>query len=47
MKLADIRKMPGVSDLPLKQAGKFAQALRAESAGDKAQAEKLLAQAIA
>ena len=45
--LPEIRQLPGISDLPLAVAGKFALALKAEAAGDHARAEQLLAEAIA
>ena len=45
--LPEIRQLPGISDLPLAVAGKFALALKAEGEGDHARAEQLLAEAIA
>ncbi len=46
MKLPDIVKLPGVVDLPLKVAGPFGQALKAEANGDHALAQTRLDKAI-
>ena len=44
--LPELRQLPGISDLPVNVAGKFALALKAEAQGDHARAEQLLAEVI-
>lgn len=46
MTIADISKLPGVADLPMKVKLFFAKALRSESEGDFEAAEKYLASAV-
>lgn len=45
--LISITKEPGVEDLPTKVKARFAQAIKAERAGDHVRAEEKLAEAIA
>ena len=45
--LITITKEPGVEDLPTKVKARFAQAIKAERAGDNERAELKLAEAIA
>lgn len=47
LNIVQIAKLPGVLDLPIKVRGPFAQALRAEAAGEKARAEEYLNKAVA
>jgi len=46
MTLAQVSKLDGVADLPLKVRGNFAQALQAEARGDHARANELLVKAV-
>lgn len=47
MKITEVRNLVGVKDLPLKVGGPFAQALMAESRGDRGAAAAYLDKAIA